>query len=96
MLHPIVAIAVGFGVAYLVMRLSAKAVDRTKRIAAIVMGLVVIQFFAGLVNVMLATPLETQVIHLAIADAMWIAYVIFAAALLGERTPVQQSAEKAP
>ena len=95
-LHPIVAIAVGFGVAYLVMRLSAKAVDRTKRIAAIVMGLVVIQFFAGLVNVMLATPLETQVIHLAIADAMWIAYVIFAAALLGERTPVQQSAEKAP
>jgi hypothetical protein len=32
----------------------------------------------------LATPLETQVVHLAIADAMWIAYVIFAAALLGE------------
>ncbi|MGB9358668.1 MAG: COX15/CtaA family protein [Acidimicrobiia bacterium] len=94
-LHPVVAIAVGFGVAYLVMRLSAKAVDRTKRIAAIVMGLVAIQFFAGLVNVILATPLETQVIHLAIADAMWIAYVIFAAALLGDRVQADQTAKRA-
>ena len=94
-LHPIVAIAVGFGVAYLVMRLSAKAVDRTKRIGAITMGLVALQFFAGLTNVMLATPLETQVIHLAIADAMWIAYVVFAAALLGDRADTLQPAKEA-
>ena len=94
-LHPIVAIAVGFGVAYLVMRRSATASERTKRISAIIIGLVVVQFFAGLVNVMLATPLETQVVHLAFADAMWIAYVIFAAALLGERqiarTPIERT-----
>lgn len=83
-LHPIVAVAVGFGVAYLVMRMSASSTDRTRRVSALIIGLVVVQFFAGLVNVMLATPLETQVVHLAIADAMWIAYVIFAAALLGE------------
>ena len=93
-LHPVVAIAAGFGVAYLVMRLSSKAVDRTKRIAAVIMGLVGIQFFAGLVNVMLAAPLETQVIHLAIADAMWIAYVIFAAALLGDHADADQPAEE--
>jgi heme A synthase len=83
-LHPIVAVTVGFGVAYVVMRMSASSTDRTRRVSAFIIGLVVLQFFAGLVNVMLATPLETQVVHLAIADAMWIAYVIFAAALLGE------------
>ena len=45
---------------------------------------------------MLATPLETQVVHLAFADAMWIAYVIFTAALLGEhekaRAPIERTA----
>jgi len=32
----------------------------------------------------LATPLETQVFHLAMADAMWISYVIFSAEILGD------------
>ena len=95
-LHPIVAVAVGFGVAYLAMRLSTSATNTTKRASAIIVGLVVLQFFAGLVNVMLATPLETQVVHLAFADAMWIAYVIFTAALLGEhqtaRAPIERTA----
>jgi heme A synthase len=83
-LHPIVAVAVGFGVAYLAMRLSASGAVRTKRVSGIILGLVVLQLFVGLVNVLLATPLETQVVHLAFADAMWIAYVIFVAELLGE------------
>jgi protoheme IX farnesyltransferase len=95
-LHPIVAIAVGFGVAYLAMHLSVSAADRTKRLSSVIVGLVVLQLFVGLVNVILATPLETQVVHLAFADAMWIAYVVFAAALLGEhqpsRTPIERSA----
>jgi len=95
-LHPIVAVAVGFGVAYLTMRLSVSATDTTKRFSTLIIGLVVVQFFVGLVNVMLATPLETQVVHLAFADAMWIAYVIFAAALLGEtkisKRPMEKSA----
>lgn len=83
-LHPIVAVAVGFGVAYLVMRLAAPATERARRISVVIIGLVVVQFFAGLVNVMLATPLETQVFHLALADAMWISYVIFSAEMLGD------------
>jgi heme A synthase len=95
-LHPIVAVAVGFGVAYLAMRLSVSAAHPTKRASAIIVGLVVLQFFVGLVNVILATPLESQIVHLAIADAMWVAYVIFAAALLGERqtskTPIERPA----
>lgn len=88
-LHPIVAIAVGLGVAYVVMRLSPTATSRTKRLGAIVGGLIVAQFFIGLVNVMLAAPLETQVIHLAIADTIWIIYLMFGASLLGERSPAE-------
>jgi heme A synthase len=93
--HPIIAVAIGFGVAYLVMRLTVVATDRTKRFGAAVGGLIVFQFFVGLVNVMLAAPLESQVIHLAIADAIWIVYVVFSASLLGERQPADRSIEHA-
>ncbi|MFV9672287.1 MAG: COX15/CtaA family protein [Acidimicrobiia bacterium] len=92
--HPIVAIAVGLGVAYLVMRLSPTATNRTKRLGAIVGGLIVTQFLIGLVNVMLAAPLETQVIHLAIADTIWIIYLLFGASLLGERSPAELPVER--
>jgi len=83
-IHPIVAIAVGFGVAYLVMRVAATTGRKTKRIGVVFGGLIGLQFLAGLVNVMLAAPLETQVIHLAIADAIWISFVMFSASRLGE------------
>ncbi len=92
--HPIVAIAVGLGVVYLVMRLSPTVTSRTKRLGAIVGGLVVTQFFIGLVNVMLAAPLEMQVIHLAIADTIWIIYLLFGASLVGERSPAEHLLER--
>ena len=82
--HPIVAIAAGFGVAYIVVRLAATATDRTRRFGAVVGGLIVTQVFVGLANVLLAAPLEIQVVHLAISDTIWIMYLLFSASLLGE------------
>ncbi len=93
--HPIIAIAVGLGVAYLVMRLAAVASSRTKRFGAIIGGLIVAQVLVGVVNVMLAVPLEIQVIHLAIADTIWIVYLLFGASLLGERVPAELPVEGA-
>ncbi len=93
--HPIIAVAVGFGVAYLIMGLIGTATDRTKRFGTVAGGLIFLQFFVGLVNVMLAAPLESQVIHLAIADAIWIVYVVFSASLLGEQQPADRSVERA-
>ena len=56
--------------------------------------IIVLVSLVSLVNVILATPLETQVVHLALADAMWITYVIFAAEMLGEhetsRAPIER------
>jgi heme A synthase len=91
-LHPVTAILVGLGVAYLVLNLSTDTRDPTSRLGRIIFGLVLVQFGIGITNVLLATPLETQVVHLAIADAIWIAYVLFAASLLGEPVPAPHSA----
>lgn len=82
--HPIVAVAFGLWVAYLVMRMGATATDRSRRLGSIVGWLIIAQLLVGIVNVLLAAPLEIQVIHLAVADAMWIVYLMFGASLLGE------------
>lgn len=89
-LHPMVAIVIGLGVAYLVLNMSGGTTHRTRRFGRVVAGLVLFQFAVGITNVLLATPLETQVVHLAIADAMWIAYVLFSASLLGETVTTTQ------
>jgi heme A synthase len=93
--HPIIAIAVGFGVAYVVMRLAATACDRTRRLGSVVGIFILVQFGIGLTNVILAAPLEIQVIHLAIADTIWIIFLLFGVSLLGERVPAELPVERA-
>ena len=83
-LHPMVAILVGIGVAYLAVTMSAGSGPSTQRLGRVIVGLVIVQFAIGITNVLLATPLETQIVHLAMADAIWIAFVLFAASLLSE------------
>jgi heme A synthase len=58
----------------------------------IIVGL---QMFMGIANVLLLTPLEIQVLHLALADGLWITYVCFSAALLGEPVPAERP-ERSP
>ena len=83
-LHPVLAILVGLVIAYLTVSLGAGKGNTTQRLGRAVSWLVLAQFAVGFVNVFLGTPLETQVIHLAVANAIWIGYVLFAASLLGE------------
>ena len=94
-LHPLLAILIGLVVAYLMMNMSASSSDRTRLLGRTVTGLVMAQFAFGVLNVLLATPLETQLIHLAMANGIWIGYVLFSASLLGEPArspaPVSQS-----
>ncbi|MEN8234910.1 MAG: COX15/CtaA family protein [Actinomycetota bacterium] len=93
--HPIVAIALGLGVAYLVTRLAVPATEKTKQYGAMVRWLIILQLLVGLSNVLLAAPLEIQVAHLAVADAIWIAYLVFGASLLGEPRQADLPAEMA-
>lgn len=88
-LHPVLGVLIGLAIAYQVMN-AATTTEPTARLARLVAGLILAQFALGILNVVLATPLETQVLHLAMANGVWIAYVLFGASLLGEpaRVPV--------
>jgi len=86
-IHPIVAV----GVSVLLVLVTA-VVTRLTRLPALdklksaVNGLVYLQIACGLVNVLLSAPGYLQVIHLGVATALWLAFVVFSAAALDART----------
>jgi heme A synthase len=57
----------------------------TKRLAIALIVLIVVQWAAGFVNVMLLAPVWMQLLHLFLADLVWITYLLMAAAILGAR-----------
>ena len=50
-----------------------------KRYAVIVITLVVLQWLAGLINILLLAPVWMQLVHLLMADLVWIFWVLLAA-----------------
>jgi heme A synthase len=92
--HPITAVIVGVyllvvGLVTLLQRPS----RWTKRFAATLLGLFFVQLIAGVINVVLLAPIPMQLIHLFLADAVWIVFVLLAAAALSTSQQVQYSAE---
>ena len=93
-LHPLLALGVGAFLLYVAgaaladtKRLDATAarerVARDPRRPAIaVIGLLVLQMGAGLLNLALLAPVWLQLVHLLIADLLWIALIVLAAAAL--------------
>lgn len=84
LIHPVVAIIGGIALLYIVRH---PAFDPQRRVVVqvrMVVGIVLFQFIVGLVNVLMATPVEVQVFHLLIADILWIVFVV-AAVLLFQR-----------
>lgn len=58
--------------------------------------IVVIQLVAGVVNILLNVPVWMQIIHLLLADLMWIAVILLGASALSVPVPVAQPAELSP
>jgi heme A synthase len=83
MLHPALAVATA---ALLVMGApwlaSASGDRRARRFGHAVAGLAVVQVVAGVVNVVLLAPVWMQLVHLLLADALWIALVLLGATVL--------------
>ncbi|HEY7705170.1 MAG TPA: COX15/CtaA family protein [Acidimicrobiia bacterium] len=76
--HPVLAV-VGAVAGLMAVRRS----DRTEQPAArLLVVLVAVQLGLGLLNISLGTPLWLQVLHLALADAIWITFVWLSARLL--------------
>jgi heme a synthase len=73
--HPLIAVVAGVYVAAVAGR-----IGRGSRPARAVMALVTLQIAAGIFNLYLLAPVWMQLVHLLLADLLWIALVIFTAA----------------
>jgi heme A synthase len=81
--HPIVAIIVSvylFGYAYWLRR--GNLSGEGERLVSTMVGLVSLQIIAGFVNVALLAPIWMQLVHLLLADSLWIVLVMLAGNVL--------------
>lgn len=83
-IHPIIAVLVGgYLLVLAVLVLSSPAPVAAKRMARRLAGLVLLQFGLGAANIFLLTPVSMQIIHLLVADLVWIVLVLLTAESLG-------------
>jgi heme A synthase len=86
--HPTIAVAVS---AYLMLLVNLSnlgaASETARRLSRLLTALLLVQLAAGLLNVALLAPVWMQIVHLLLADIVWITLVFLAAAVLA-RTPV--------
>jgi cytochrome c oxidase assembly protein subunit 15 len=83
LLHPVAAI--GAGALLLVVSraaLRARPDERVRRPAMATVALVALELAAGAMNVLLLAPVWLQLVHLLLADLLWISLVLLAAATL--------------
>jgi cytochrome c oxidase assembly protein subunit 15 len=81
-LHPTFAVLTSVGLIFGASRLAKGAGDTAHRLARQVAALSGIQLLAGAVNLILLAPVWMQLVHLLIADLLWIAFVLLGAAAL--------------
>jgi len=87
-LHPFLAVAIGAlllataGVASLL-----RPGQSVRRAAVALAALVLLQLTAGMVNLALLAPVWMQLVHLLLADAVWLAAVLLGASALATGTP---------
>jgi heme A synthase len=83
--HPALAVVTG-----LFMVLASTAVHRmrpsnhTRQFSRLVKAIFIIQLFAGVLNVYLMVPVWMQLVHLLLADLVWIAWILLGATALAE------------
>lgn len=86
MLHPALAMLVGAYLIYFALSTLKGGGDVwVQRWARSVLALVAVQFAAGLLNAALLAPVWLQIVHLLLADLLWLALVLLSAASLAPR-----------
>ncbi len=74
-IHPVVATLIGAYVGFL--GLTRARPGRHQKIGVVLASIVGAQVFAGIANIVLLTPLWMQLLHLALADGLWIMFILF-------------------
>ena len=89
--HPVVAVVVAalslFSAAFVGLQSPA-----LRKMTRVTMGLVCLQIGAGFVNVALLAPVWMQIVHLLLADFVWISLVVLMIALLGHAPALASAA----
>ena len=81
--HPIIAILVGVYLLSLARYLYGRFNEKfIRRFSLILSGLILIQASAGVVNILLLAPIWMQLVHLFLADSVWISCILLLAATL--------------
>ncbi len=80
--HPVIAIATALWLLWTAVPLASHVHARVRYWAVVVGGLVGLQVIAGFVNLLLLAPVWMQMTHLLLADFVWMATVVLAAATL--------------
>jgi cytochrome c oxidase assembly protein subunit 15 len=89
-LHPLLAVAGTLAVAFAAARvLQSSAGPSVRRWAGVAALLAIVQIGAGLLNLVLLAPVWMQIVHLLLADALWIALVLLAARALALAPPLE-------
>lgn len=86
-LHPTFAVLTAVALLFGAPRLARGRGAATTRLARVVAGLAAGQLVIGAVNVILLAPVWMQLIHLLVADLLWIAFVLLGARVLAIETP---------
>lgn len=95
-LHPLLALLVGGYLVYFALAAyrSSRADAWVRRWAASVLALVAAQLGAGLLNAALLAPVWLQIVHLLLADLLWLALVLLSASSLAQTKTSSEEFER--
>lgn len=94
-LHPTIAVLVSVYLIVIVGWISLKfKLKGNKKLGRVLTAILVLQLLAGLINVILLAPVWMQLVHLFLADLIWITLVMFAATSVSQDVEEIELAEK--
>jgi heme A synthase len=85
--HPVIAVGLGLYLVYLAGRLAKMYQEPDVKRFAIALGVLFgIQLVAGMVNLLLLAPVWMQIVHLLLADLVWLVLVLLTASVFKDST----------
>jgi protoheme IX farnesyltransferase len=94
--HPLLSILVGVYLLFLTRVLRGQETDPTvNKLGRLLAILIVVQLAAGFVNILLNVPVWMQIVHLLLADLVWISLVLLSASVAAVPVPKFEPAAQA-
>ena len=84
LIHPVLAVIAGIYVIWVILRSASRRMSQSRSSMALIL-LLFTEIAIGMLNVVLLAPAWLQILHLLVADTIWISLVLASAALILER-----------